>query len=109
MPPESQPLASGARRPQAEDSPRPEHSLGKHLPARERGPGRGHSLPVGGIQCQGLWSPGPTYKKPIPRAIVKNEATEAQGGGLTSPKPCSLSQGARQGKTPPAPPGELVR
>lgn len=87
-------------RPQAEDSARPGHSLGKHLPARERGPGGGHSLPVGGIQCQGLWSPGLTHKKPIPRAIVTNEATEAQGGGLTGPKPCGLSQGARQGQDP---------
>ena len=86
-------------RPQAEDSARPGHSLGKHLPARERGPGGGHSLPVGGIQCQGLWSPGPTHEKPIPRAIVTKEATEAQGGGMTGPKPCS-SQGALQGQDP---------
>lgn len=54
---------------------------------------------MGGIQCQALWSPCPTHKKLIPQGTLTNEATEAQGGGLTAPKPHS-SQGAHRRAEP---------
>lgn len=54
---------------------------------------------MGGIQCQALWSPSPTHKKLIPQGALTNEATEAQGGGLTAPKPHS-SQGAHHRAEP---------
>lgn len=104
-------MASGGTAPappHTEDSVRPGYSLSQLLPAREGGPGGGHVLLlVGGTQCQGLWSPGQTHKKPIPQAILTNEVSEAQRGGLTSPKPHS-SAGSHQGQGPASPPGELL-